>query len=73
MSFSRPRATPYRHVTRYIGSDKAIADLPFLNGNVSLIFCVHTRSHCIPLVGKRRCSHVLVLAERVPQHALLSP
>jgi NADH:ubiquinone reductase (non-electrogenic) len=37
--FSRHRCVTYadQWVYRYIGSEKAIADLPFMNGNVSLI------------------------------------
>lgn len=82
----RPFKYSHQGSLAYIGSDKAIADLPFFNGNVrglSCSSCCAQSERCERLtsfvacavhdaVGDRRCGDVPVLAQRVHQHALLA-
>ena len=49
------------HFYRYIGSDKAIADLPFLNGNVSF-FYVWIPSFIV-ILTKKNYSHLIATSQ----------
>ena len=74
-----PRPFHYSHQgsLAYIGSERAIADLPFMNGTVSSIFlsrCFTNSTHGPSNPVRHWWSHnLLLLEERLPQQPLLSP
>jgi len=72
----RPFHYSHQGTLAYIGSDKAIADLPFMNGNVGFPFFFSPSdgllTNFLALIAcDRRCCDVSFLAERVPKHAVL--
>lgn len=72
----RPFHYSHQGSLAYIGSDKAIADLPFMNGNVRCfsLYLFEARADMFFLVAvrERRCRDVPLLAQCVPQHAVLA-
>lgn len=71
----RPFHYSHQGSLAYIGSDKAIADLPFLNGNVRFVLscgAVPAGLTCNRADCDRRSDDVPVLAQCIPQHVVLS-
>ena len=69
----RPFKYSHQGSLAYIGSDKAIADLPLFNGNVSArvkLFAGLMADDCIA-ARHRRCRDVPLLAQCLHQHPLL--
>ena len=72
----RPFHYSHQGTLAYIGSDKAIADLPFMNGNVGFSFLYFPSDwwliKFLALIAcDWRCCDVSFLAERLSKHAIL--